>query len=238
MHGHPQLILDRLERVRPERGAPAVHTPLAQVQMAAWHVDGDGEPVLAAHALGPAAPAGRKPPVHEPLGVGETWGPAGGTTWLHASGTVPEASPGVLELVLDLSRKDHSAGGQCEGPVHRADGGVVEGPRPRGGPVRLRGPGAPGDLPAGGGSFELDVEAAANPLVLGPPPGFLWPLITLSGQDHRTPTAGLSRPRGTFCDDPRVVAAGTVVAPVPIIVFFTALQRYFFRGMESGGLKA
>ena len=33
------------------------------------------------------------------------------------------------------------------------------------------------------------------------------------------------------------LAAGKVIALVPIIVFFLIFQRYFFRGVEEGGIK-
>ena len=66
---------------------------------------------------------------------------------------------------------------------------------------------------------------------------FLWPLIVLSDESNYTLTIGLNRLRGTFYDDPRLIAAGTVLALIPIVVFFAALQRYFFKGLESGGLK-
>jgi len=66
---------------------------------------------------------------------------------------------------------------------------------------------------------------------------FLWPLIVLSDDSHYTLTVGLNRLHGTFYDDPRLIAAGTVIALIPIIVFFAFLQRHFFRGLESGGLK-
>lgn len=66
---------------------------------------------------------------------------------------------------------------------------------------------------------------------------FLWPLIVLSSEDNYTLTVGLNRLRGTFYDDPRLIAAGTIIALIPIIAFFVLLQRYFFRGLESGGLK-
>ena len=43
--------------------------------------------------------------------------------------------------------------------------------------------------------------------------------------------------QSTFSADPRVIAAGTVIALVPIIIVFAAMQRVFFRGVESGGVK-
>lgn len=66
---------------------------------------------------------------------------------------------------------------------------------------------------------------------------FLWPLIVLSDESTFTLTVGLNRLRGTFTDDPTLIAAGTIIALVPIVLFFAALQRYFFRGLEAGGLK-
>ncbi|WP_435107248.1 carbohydrate ABC transporter permease [Nocardiopsis synnemataformans] len=66
---------------------------------------------------------------------------------------------------------------------------------------------------------------------------FLWPLIVLSDQQSYTLTVGLNHLRGTFVSDPRLIAAGTIIALVPIVVFFVALQRFFFRGLESGGIK-
>ncbi|WP_327583730.1 carbohydrate ABC transporter permease [Nonomuraea sp. NBC_00507] len=66
---------------------------------------------------------------------------------------------------------------------------------------------------------------------------FLWPLIVLSDEDNYTLTVGLNRLHGTFYDDPRLIAAGTIIALVPIVAFFAILQRYFFRGLEAGGLK-
>ncbi|CAM3473425.1 carbohydrate ABC transporter permease [Isoptericola cucumis] len=66
---------------------------------------------------------------------------------------------------------------------------------------------------------------------------FLWPLVVLSSENSYTLTVGLNYLRGTFYDDPRLIAAGTIVALVPVIVFFAALQRYFMRGLEQGGIK-
>lgn len=66
---------------------------------------------------------------------------------------------------------------------------------------------------------------------------FLWPLIVLSDQNLYTLTVGLNFLQGTFTNDPRVVAAGTIIAIVPLIILFFSLQRYFFRGIGEGGLK-
>ncbi|MEU0278837.1 carbohydrate ABC transporter permease [Streptomyces sp. NPDC006195] len=66
---------------------------------------------------------------------------------------------------------------------------------------------------------------------------FLWPLIVLSDPENFTLTIGLNYLHGTFAQDPRLVAAGTVIAVAPLIVLFACLQRYFFRGVGEGAVK-
>ncbi|MEV3854790.1 carbohydrate ABC transporter permease [Streptomyces sp. NPDC050095] len=66
---------------------------------------------------------------------------------------------------------------------------------------------------------------------------FLWPLIVLSDQSNFTLTIGLNYLHGTFANDQRLVAAGTVIAVAPLIVLFACLQRYFFRGVGEGAVK-
>lgn len=66
---------------------------------------------------------------------------------------------------------------------------------------------------------------------------FLWPLIVLSDPDRFTLTIGLNYLHGTFANDERLVAAGSVIAVLPLIVLFAGLQRYFFRGVGEGAVK-
>ncbi|EME96988.1 carbohydrate ABC transporter permease [Streptomyces mobaraensis NBRC 13819 = DSM 40847] len=66
---------------------------------------------------------------------------------------------------------------------------------------------------------------------------FLWPLIVLSDSERYTLTVGLNFLHGTFQQDPRLVAAGTVIAVAPLVVLFACLQRYFFRGAGEGAVK-
>ncbi|WP_431046638.1 carbohydrate ABC transporter permease [Streptomyces sp. P1-3] len=66
---------------------------------------------------------------------------------------------------------------------------------------------------------------------------FLWPLIVLSDSDKFTLTVGLNYLHGTFANDPRLVAAGTIIAVAPLILLFVCLQRYFFRGVGEGAVK-
>lgn len=66
---------------------------------------------------------------------------------------------------------------------------------------------------------------------------FLWPLLILSDPDNYTLTVGLNYLQGTFADNPRIVAAGTMLAVAPLVVLFLLLQRMFFRGVAEGGVK-
>ncbi|MFJ8149589.1 carbohydrate ABC transporter permease [Streptomyces sp. NPDC096048] len=66
---------------------------------------------------------------------------------------------------------------------------------------------------------------------------FLWPLIVLSDPSNFTLTIGLNYLHGTFANDERLVAAGTIIAVAPLIVLFACLQRYFFRGVGEGAVK-
>ncbi|MFE5093138.1 carbohydrate ABC transporter permease [Streptomyces sp. NPDC056638] len=66
---------------------------------------------------------------------------------------------------------------------------------------------------------------------------FLWPLIVLSDPANFTLTIGLNYLHGTFANDERLVAAGTIIAVLPLILFFACLQRFFFRGVGEGAVK-
>lgn len=66
---------------------------------------------------------------------------------------------------------------------------------------------------------------------------FLWPLIVLTSPEKYTLTVGLQYLSGTFTQDQRMIAAGTMIAFIPIAILFAALQRYFFKGVEEGSVK-
>lgn len=66
---------------------------------------------------------------------------------------------------------------------------------------------------------------------------FLWPLIVLTTPEKFTLTIGLQYLSGTFTDDQRMIAAGTMIAFIPIAIVFSVLQRFFFKGVEEGGVK-
>jgi putative chitobiose transport system permease protein len=66
---------------------------------------------------------------------------------------------------------------------------------------------------------------------------FLWPIIILKTPDKYPLAAGLLYLRGLFAHNTRYIAAGTVIASLPIIVVFLFTQRYFMRGIAAGAIK-
>jgi ABC-type glycerol-3-phosphate transport system permease component len=66
---------------------------------------------------------------------------------------------------------------------------------------------------------------------------FLWPLLVLQTPDKLTLTVGLSYLDGQWSHDPRTIAAGTMIALLPILLLFMGLQRFFFRGVSEGAIK-
>ncbi|GAA2793005.1 alpha-mannosidase [Saccharopolyspora taberi] len=151
MHDDRSNVEKRLDRVLPERLRPAQYTRTAPCEVAVWHVP--GEPVPVAEAL--AAD-------YAPAAVGEAWGPPWGTSWFRVTAEVPAEWAGLpVEVLLDLGFDDDRAGFQCEGLVHTPDGTPVKGLNPRNAFI-------PAGPDAAGQRRTWYVEAAANPLILGP----------------------------------------------------------------------
>lgn len=65
---------------------------------------------------------------------------------------------------------------------------------------------------------------------------FQWPLVVLKDGDSYPVTLGLSYLAGTFGADTRTAAAGAVLAMVPVVGFFLAMQKHIIEGMV-GALK-
>jgi len=66
---------------------------------------------------------------------------------------------------------------------------------------------------------------------------FLWPLLILDSREMFTLPLGLQDLQGTFTNDWRLIASGTVLSVVPVLVFFLFTQRYFVQGVSSSGIK-
>lgn len=66
---------------------------------------------------------------------------------------------------------------------------------------------------------------------------FLWPLIVLQDPSNYTLTVGMAYLNGNFAADPRLIAAGTMIALVPIVLLFSFMQKFFFAGVQEGAVK-
>ncbi|MFD7912353.1 alpha-mannosidase [Streptomyces sp. NPDC059752] len=150
MHDDRSITEHRLRRVLKERVKPAVRSSAVPLTVERWEAPGEPVPVaegLAAH--------------YEPCAIGDPWGPAWGTTWFKVTGTVPADWAGrTVEAVLDLGFDRMMPGFQCEGLVHRGDGGEVKALNPYNDWVRVA------DRAEGGEHVEWYVEAASNPVLV------------------------------------------------------------------------
>ncbi len=66
---------------------------------------------------------------------------------------------------------------------------------------------------------------------------FLWPLIILDQPEKFTLPLGVQRLAGTFSLDWRLIAAGSMISILPILLLFIALQRYIISTAAGSGLK-
>lgn len=153
MHHDEPLVEARIARLVRDRIDPAVLRRSAPVTIEAWQVP--DEPVPFAEAV-----AAEYTPFH----VGDAWGGRPwGTTWFRVRGTVPSdfgADPGTtVELRVDLGFSKRQPGFQAEGLAWRPDGTTIKGIEPLNDTLPVE--------PGPDGSFELYVEAAANPDIGG-----------------------------------------------------------------------
>jgi multiple sugar transport system permease protein len=65
----------------------------------------------------------------------------------------------------------------------------------------------------------------------------LWPLIITSSEENLTLPVGLALLQGQYGTDYPTLMAGSLLASIPLVVVFIALQRQFFAGIASTGLK-
>lgn len=66
---------------------------------------------------------------------------------------------------------------------------------------------------------------------------FLWPLLILDRPELFTLPLGVANLAGTFTLDWRLIAAGSVISIVPILLFFLVMQRYIVPTEAGSGVK-
>jgi putative chitobiose transport system permease protein len=62
---------------------------------------------------------------------------------------------------------------------------------------------------------------------------FIWPLVVLKSEQKYPIALGLAYLQGIFGTDVRSMAAGTVIAVLPIVIFFLVMQKHFVEGMRG-----
>ncbi|MFF1877151.1 carbohydrate ABC transporter permease [Leifsonia sp. NPDC058230] len=65
----------------------------------------------------------------------------------------------------------------------------------------------------------------------------LWPLIVTPAGDNRPLTVGLASMQGQFGTNYPALMAGALICTLPLVIVFIVLQRQFFAGIASSGLK-
>ena len=66
---------------------------------------------------------------------------------------------------------------------------------------------------------------------------FLWALVLIQTGEKRPIVAALSNLEGVYFKDDNLIAAGAMLAAIPTLVVYFALQRHFIGGLTLGGTK-
>lgn len=66
---------------------------------------------------------------------------------------------------------------------------------------------------------------------------FMWPLVILQDRTNYPLSVGLAYMANTFDSNFRLVAAGSVMAMLPILILFLLLQKQFIKGITAGAVK-
>lgn len=66
---------------------------------------------------------------------------------------------------------------------------------------------------------------------------FMWPLVILKSKELYPLSVGLTYLMNTFDTNFRLVAAGSVLSMLPIIIVFILMQKHFVKGITAGAVK-
>ncbi len=66
---------------------------------------------------------------------------------------------------------------------------------------------------------------------------FFWPLILIQSDDLRPITLGLTTLKGQYISSFNLLAAGSLIAALPPVMMFFAMQRHFIAGLTLGASK-
>lgn len=77
--------------------------------------------------------------------------------------------------------------------------------------------------------FVLSVLASWN--------DYLWPLLVLTSPQIQTLPVGLASFQSEYASFPGQVMAGALIATLPVLILYTALQRFIVQSVASAGIK-
>jgi multiple sugar transport system permease protein len=66
---------------------------------------------------------------------------------------------------------------------------------------------------------------------------YLWPLIVLTSPTILTLPVGIASFQSEYNSFPGIIMAGALIATIPVLAIFTALQRFIVQSVASAGLK-
>jgi multiple sugar transport system permease protein len=66
---------------------------------------------------------------------------------------------------------------------------------------------------------------------------FFWPLILIQSDELRPITLGLTTLKGQYISSFNLLAAGSLIAALPPVMMFFAMQRHFIAGLTLGASK-
>lgn len=66
---------------------------------------------------------------------------------------------------------------------------------------------------------------------------YLWPLVALNDPEKFTLQVALSQLNGIYTTDYGMIMAGTLLATLPLIIFFIFVSRQFISGITAGAIK-
>jgi multiple sugar transport system permease protein len=66
---------------------------------------------------------------------------------------------------------------------------------------------------------------------------YFWALVLVQSDEVRPITAGISALKGQWMASWQLIAAGSIIAALPPVILFFAMQRHFIAGLTLGATK-
>lgn len=67
---------------------------------------------------------------------------------------------------------------------------------------------------------------------------FLWPLVVINSDHMKVLSVGINSLQGIYTTKQPLIMAGSVMATIPLLLFFMFLQRFIIQGISFSGIKS